>query len=283
MSLPSKRDNFGLASAKLTADFPQLVITAISPFGDTGPYRDWNAYELNVVNAGGWAFLSPGASEFPELPPLKAFGHQGDYQGGLHACFTALAAYFHRLDRERGRVIEVSQQECIAGMLEMNLMHYTYAGRETSRLGTRVLGPWKIMETADGHILAVCVEEDQWRRLVELMGDPEWAHEEVFQDRLARGRNADALYALMQEWISGWKTQELYHEHSAGASRSRRSIRSKDLYANGHLAEREFFVELDQPGIGKIKIPGPPSSYASGWSMRTPAPRLGEHNARNTQ
>ena len=94
----------------------------------------------------------------------------------------------------------------------MNLMHYTYAGRETSRLGTRVLGPWKIMETADGHILAVCVEEDQWRRLVELMGDPEWAHEEVFQDRLARGRNADALYALMQEWISGWKTQELYHD-----------------------------------------------------------------------
>ena len=35
-------------------------------------------------------------------------------------------------------------------MLEMNLMHYTYAGRETSRLGTRVLGPWKIMDTADG-------------------------------------------------------------------------------------------------------------------------------------
>ncbi len=156
---------------------------------------NWNAHELNVVNAGGWAFLSPGASEFPELPPLKAFGHQGDYQGGLHACFAALAAYFHRLDSGKGQVLEVSQQECIAGMLEMNLMHYTYAGRETSRLGTRVLGPWKIMETADGHILAVCVEEDQWRRLVELMGDPEWAHEEVFQDRLARGRNADALYA----------------------------------------------------------------------------------------
>ncbi len=276
---PLKRDNFGLASAKLTADFPQLVITAISPFGDTGPYRDWNAYELNVVNAGGWAFLSPGASEFPELPPLKAFGHQGDYQGGLHACFTTLAAYFHRLASGKGQSIEVSQQECIAGMLEMNLMHYTYAGRETSRLGTRVLGPWKIMDTADGSILAVCVEEDQWRRLVELMGDPEWAHEEVFQDRLARGRNADALYALMQEWISGWKTQELYHE----AQRRRIPFAAvnniSDLYANGHLAERGFFVELDQPGIGKIKIPGPPSSYATGWSMRTPAPRLGEHNA----
>ncbi len=41
----------------------------------------------------------------------------------------------------------------------------------------------------------------------------------------------------------------------------------------------DFFVELDQPGIGKIKMPGAPSKYAAGWSMRTPAPRLGQHNA----
>jgi len=275
---PARRDGFGLASAKLGADFPQLIIAAISPFGDTGPYRNWNAYELNVVNAGGWAFLSPGASEFPELPPLKAFGHQGDYQGGLHACVAALAAYFHRLESGKGQTVEVSQQECIAGMLEMNLMHYTYAGRETSRLGTRVIAPWKIMDTADGHVLAVCVEEDQWRRLVEFMGDPEWAHEEIFQDRLARGRNADALCALMQEWFSGWKTQDLYHEAQRRRIPFAAVNNMQDLYANAHLAERGFFVELNQPGLGKIKMPGPPSKYARGWSMRTPAPRLGQHN-----
>src|SRR5271166_4742507 len=275
---PTKRDGIGLASAKLTSDFPQLVVAAISPFGDTGPYRNWNAYELNVVNAGGWAFLSPGASEFPELPPLKAFGHQGDYQGGLHACVAGLAAYFHRLDSGKGQAIEVSQQECIAAMLEMNLVHYTYAGRETSRLGTRLLGPWKIMETADGNILAVSVEEDQWKRLVEFMGDPEWAHEEIFQDRLARGRNGDALYALMQEWISGWKTQELYHEAQHRRIPFAAVNNMSDLYANSHLEDRGFFVELNQPGVGSIKMPGAPSKYASGWSLRTPAPRLGQHN-----
>jgi crotonobetainyl-CoA:carnitine CoA-transferase CaiB-like acyl-CoA transferase len=276
---PARRAELGLESAKLITDFPQLVIAAISPFGGSGPYRDWKAYELNVVNAGGWAFLSPGASEFPELPPLKAFGHQGDYQGGLHACFAALAGYFHRVGSGKGQSIEVSQQECIAGMLEMNLMHYTYAGRETSRLGTRVLGPWKIMDAADGHILAVCVEEDQWKRLVELMGDPEWAHEEVFQDRLARGRNADALYALMQEWISGWKTQELYHEAQKRRIPFAAINQMKDIYSSEHMSERGFFVELDQPGVGKIKMPGAPSKYVSGWALRTPAPRLGQHNA----
>ncbi|HVN30045.1 MAG TPA: CoA transferase, partial [Candidatus Binataceae bacterium] len=275
---PSQRDALGFAGAKLSSDFPRLIVTGIAPFGATGPYRNWKAYELNVVNAGGWAFLSPGASEFPELPPLKAFGHQGEYQGGLHACLAALGAYFHRLDSGKGQVVEVSQQECIAGILEMNLMHYTYAGRETSRLGTRVLAPWKIMETADGHILAVCVEEDQWKRLVEFMGNPEWAAEEIFQDRLARGRNSDALYLLMNEWISGWKTQELYHEAQRRRIPFAAVNKMADLYANEHLAQRGFFVEANQPGIGKIKVPGAPSKYAAGWSMRTPAPRLGEHN-----
>ena len=71
---PALRDNLGLTSAKLGADFPQLVITAISPFGDSGPYRDWNAYELNVVNAGGWSFLSPGASEFPSFHRSRPSG-----------------------------------------------------------------------------------------------------------------------------------------------------------------------------------------------------------------
>ena len=211
---PSQRDGLGLASAKSTTQFPALVIAAISPFGDNGPYRNWNAYELNVVNAGGWAFLSPGASEFPELPPLKAFGHQGDYQGGLHACFAALAAYFHRLDSGKGSSgRSLRSRNASRRMLEMNLMHYTYAGRETSRARHPPARPvenhgYRRRQRSS----TVCVEEDQWKRLVEFMGDPEWAHEEIFQDRLARGRNGDALYALMQEWISGWKTQELYHE-----------------------------------------------------------------------
>src|SRR5262249_6560492 len=99
-----------------------------------------------------------------------------------------------------------------------------------------------------------------------------------FQDRLARGRNADALYALMQEWISGWKTQELYHEAQRHRIPFAAINNMKDLYENAHLAERGFFVDLAQPGLGTIGVPGAPSKYAAGWSVRRPAPRLGQHN-----
>src|SRR5580700_8159305 len=43
---PSRRDGFGMASAELSADFPQVIVAGISPFGDAGPYRNFNAYEL---------------------------------------------------------------------------------------------------------------------------------------------------------------------------------------------------------------------------------------------
>jgi crotonobetainyl-CoA:carnitine CoA-transferase CaiB-like acyl-CoA transferase len=156
----------GLDRDSISKKFPSLIAVGISPFGDSGPYRDWKAYPLNIENAGGMAFLAPGASENPDLPPLRAFGDQAEYQGGLHACFAALAMYLNRLGAGAPSIIDISEQECIAAMLEMNLMHFTYAGRETSRLGKRVIGPWLLSECRDGHAFVSCAEEPQWQRLL---------------------------------------------------------------------------------------------------------------------
>ncbi|MGH7837518.1 MAG: CaiB/BaiF CoA transferase family protein, partial [Candidatus Binataceae bacterium] len=207
---PGARAAHGLEGAALSAKYPKLIVAGISMFGDSGPYANYKGYELTAANASGWANLSPGASPYPDLPPLKAFGSQCDFQAGAHAAITILAANFHRLTSGKGQVIDVSEQECVAAMLEMNLVHYTYAGRETSRLGARVIGPWFIADAADGKIFVLAVEEDQWKRLVELMGNPEWASDDLFKDRISRGQNMDALKALMSEWIAGWKVQDLY-------------------------------------------------------------------------
>jgi len=276
---PSERAAQGLDSGALCAAYPKLIVTSISIFGDTGPYADWRGYELTVANAGGWAYLSPGASPYPDQPPLKCFGSQGDFQGGIHAATVTLAAYMNRLKTGKGQAIDVSEQECIAAMLEMNLMHWTYAHRETSRLGSRLLGPWFIADCADGKIFALAVEEEQWKRLVELMGNPEWAQEDLFKDRIARGQNQDALKALMSEWLSTWKVQDLYVEAQKRRIPFAPINTMRDLYESEHLAERNFFVTLDQPGVDKVRLPGMPSIYnRTQWSLRRPAPRLGEHS-----
>jgi crotonobetainyl-CoA:carnitine CoA-transferase CaiB-like acyl-CoA transferase len=275
---PAERAAQGLDSGALCAKYPRLIVTSISMFGDTGPYANYKGYELTASNAGGWANLSPGASPYPDLAPLKCFGSQCDFQGGAHAAFTSMAAWLHRLKSGKGQALDVSEQEVITAMLEMNLVHYTYAGREASRLGQRLLGPWFIADCSDGKIFVLAVEEDQWKRLVELMGNPEWANDELFKDRLSRGANMDALKALMADWISGWKVQELYQAAQKNRIPFAPINTMKDLYESPHLRERDFFAELDQPGVGKLTVPGMPSRYGvTKWSLYRPAPRLGQH------
>ena len=276
---PYERSRHGLDSAALCAKYPGLIVTTISMFGDRGPRANWRGYELNASNAGGWAYLSPGASPYPELPPLKPFGAQCDFQGGAHAALTTMAAMRHKLKTGKGQAIDVSEQEAIAAMLEMNFMHWTYAGRETSRLGSRALGPWFLADCQDGKIFVLSVEEHQWKSLVKLMGDPEWANEEIFKDRVSRAQNMDALKALMSEWISGWKVTDLYKAAQEARVPFAPVNTMQQMYASEHLNERKFFVPLEQPGMGKLTVPGAPSQYGKiKWSLRRPAPRLGQHS-----
>jgi crotonobetainyl-CoA:carnitine CoA-transferase CaiB-like acyl-CoA transferase len=276
---PHERAAHGLDSAALCAKYPGLIVASISMYGDRGPRANWRGYELNASNAGGWAFLSPGSSPYPELPPLKPFGAQCDYQGGAHAAITALAAYRHRLRGGGGQAIDVSEQETIAAMLEMNFMHWTYTGRETSRLGSRVVGPWFIADCSDGQILVLTIEEAQWQRLVELMGNPEWAKEELFKDRVSRAQNMDALRALMDEWLRSNKVEDLYKSAQENRVPFAPVNTMEQMYQSDHLRERRFFVPFDQPGVGTLNLPGAPSQYGkTKWSLRRPAPRLGQHS-----
>jgi crotonobetainyl-CoA:carnitine CoA-transferase CaiB-like acyl-CoA transferase len=276
---PYERANQGLDSAALSAKYPGLIVASISMYGDRGPRANWRGYELNASNAGGWAYLSPGASPYPELPPLKPFGAQCDFQGGAHAALTSLAAMRHKLRTGKGQAIDVCEREAIAAMLEMNFMHWTYGGRETSRLGSRALGPWFLADCQDGKIFVLAVEEHQWQSLVKLMGNPEWASEDIFKDRVLRAQNMDALKALMTEWIAQWKVTDLYKAAQEARIPFAPVNTMQQMYESDHLQERKYFVEFDQPGMDKLKLPGAPTQYGKiKWALRRPAPRLGQHD-----
>ncbi|MGH7966147.1 MAG: CaiB/BaiF CoA transferase family protein, partial [Candidatus Binatia bacterium] len=161
---------------------PRLVMCSITPFGLTGPYKDYNAYEITSAHSGGWAWLSPTGSEQSEQPPLKAFGQQADFQAGLAGATATLAAYYRASTTGVGEHIDLSAQEFVASFLEQNLIYYTYQDRRASRLGRRLTCPWGMYECQDGLMFLVVIEPDQWQRLLELMGNPEWGTWEVFKD-----------------------------------------------------------------------------------------------------
>jgi crotonobetainyl-CoA:carnitine CoA-transferase CaiB-like acyl-CoA transferase len=275
---PARITQLGIDYSRLSARNPRLVMCSITPFGLTGPHKDYNAYELTIVNAGGWAWLSPGASEHPELPPLKPFGHQTGFQAGAAAAMASLAAYSRAARTGRGEHIDLSAQEYIASILEQNFVHYTYAGNIASRLGKRLLHPWGRFKCKDGEIFLLIGEDDQWRRFVDLMGNPEWAQMEIFQNGYLRAESADVLKMYIEEWTSGWNVADLFR-----AGQERRVCFSPvssmaDLSRQPQLRERGFFVEIGHSKAGALAYPGAP--YKLGrqwWKSRRPAPMLGEH------
>ena len=258
---------------------PRLVMCSITPFGLTGPYRNYKAYELNLAHGGGWAWLSPGASDRPDRPPLKAAGHQADFQGGLAAAITSMAAYSKAYETGQGEHIDLSVQEFVASFLEQNFVYYTYMGQVASRLGRRLIYPWGMYQCQDGLIFVVTVEQDQWERLVDLMGNPEWASWEIFKDPFVRAENSDVLKPYLDEWIQGWKVQDLFK-----AGQERRIcfapvLSMETMAAQAQLKARNFFVDVTHPKAGTLTHLGPPYQLKEEWwAIRRPAPLLGEHN-----
>src|SRR2546425_8831487 len=258
---------------------PRLVMCSITPFGLTGPHKDYKAYELTLAHGGGWAWLSPGGSDRPDLPPLKAAGHQADFQGGLAAATAALAAYYCALQTGEGEHIDLSVRAYIASFLEMNVIYYTYLGRVASRLGRRLLYPWGIFACQDGLIFLAVGEEDQWQRLLALMGNPEWGTWEIFQDISNRTRNQDVLKMYLEDWIKDWRGADLFRAGQEQRICVAPVFTMAQLAVQEQLRSRSFFVDVTHPRAGTLTHLGPPYQlHEPWWQIRRPAPLLGEHN-----
>lgn len=277
---PTEMDRIGLTWERMRRVNPNLIMTTIAPFGLSGPYRDFRAEDMSVWSAGGPCVLNGAGPEHPELPPLKTFGHQAGYQGGVHAAAATMGAVFARLRGEAGQHIEVSVQESLSAILEMTYEYWPYMKMIATRLGQKPLQPVETMECKDGYIYLCCIEEHQWRNFVAIMGDPEWANEEIFSDRLKRALNWDALKVFLEEWVGQQTVLDLYRKAQERRVPFAPVSTMGDLLSSEHLKARGFFVRIDHPVAGKQTYPGAPLKYhGTPWEIRMPAPTLGQHTA----
>ncbi|MGE0680380.1 MAG: CaiB/BaiF CoA transferase family protein [Candidatus Binatia bacterium] len=276
---PARMAELGINYDQFRTINPRLVMCSITPFGLTGPHKDYKAYELTLAHGGGWAWLSPGGSDRPDLPPLKAAGHQTDFQGGLAAATAALAASYRASQTGVGEHIDFSAQAYVASFLEHNFITYSFLGRVNSRLGRRLQDPWGIYTCKDGLIFVAVAEEDQWHRLLELMGNPEWGTSPLFRNSMQRAKNQDTLRPYLKEWMQEWRVADLFR-----AGQEKR-ICFAPVFDMAQMAEQEqlrtrnFFVDVAHPRAGTLTYLGAPYKLREPWwRIRRPAPLLGEHN-----
>ena len=267
----------GLDPTSIHATRPDLIVLAMTPFGLTGPYADFAASELTLSHGGGWAGLCPMAHPEPSYPPLKMHGHHCSMMAGVAGAMSVFAVVRDRMRCGAGEYIDFSVLAYVASVLEFGIHVYTYHGFVIKRTVPRSLIPWRIFDTKDGAIFLACIEQDQWERLVEFMGNPDWATLEVFATPAGRNQNQDVIHTFLEEFIGGWNTFDLYHAAQQQRICFAPIMTFENLASDRHLADRRFFTTL----------PGDDTRYVAPALLidderpqyGRPAPRLGEHNA----
>ena len=276
---PPDMDRVGLNFERIRKVNPRIVMTSITPYGLNGPCRNWRAEDLTLWSAGGVCVINGGGAEHPEMPPLKTFGQQAGFQGGVHGAVATMGAVFAQLRDGEGQHVDVSVQESLTSQLELFFEYWPYMGLIANRLGRKPIQPVESLQAKDGWIYVCCIEEHQWRAFVEVMGNPEWANEEIFADRAKRGENWEALKIFLDEYVSQQTVLDLYRKVQARRVPFAPVSTMGDLLNSEHLKARGFFVEIAHPVAGTQTYPGAPLKYsATPWEMRMPAPTLGQHN-----
>ena len=272
--------SLGLDYDSLKEINPQLVVTSITPFGQTGPYRDYKGYDLTVNAAGGISF----GNGYPHREPLTTPAYQASYIVGLTAALASAIALMGRDLTGRGQLVDVSESQVVTVILNgYHLPTYIYRGVAGWRAGNRMsVGrfPNCVLPCKDGYICIDCPQLDQYQRFLALIGDPDWTQDPRYRDRRAMSEQyPEEAEALITPWFMDHtkdEIMELCMENRIPCV----PVRTVDeVVENPHLRERQFFQELDHPRAGALKYAGAPYRFSqTPWRLLRPAPMLGQHN-----
>jgi len=277
---PARMRELGLDYAAVEAVNPNLVMISITPYGQTGPYSDWKGYDLNAFHLSGASHRYCGR---PGEAPLEHGTFSADFYGAAAAATWGLAATLGRPRVGGGQHVDVSCAEAIAATFVggQNIGGYAQDGRFEHRTGVGMpLGaPATILPCKDGFVWMLALEPGQWNGLAEVMGNPDWAQLEMFQDMFVRAQNADAIYPLIEEWTMQHGKLEIMERCQAAGVPVTAVFTVEEAAEHPHLRERGYIVELEHSELGRFRDLGAPFKLPeSPGGPRQPAPLLGQHN-----
>jgi len=276
---PAKEMNrLGLSYNKIKKLNSKLVVTSISAFGKTGPFKNYKGNDLVAKHYSSEAFGNPdeGVKDPPTLPPLKVANHAADFMSGLTAAACTMGAIIAKEKSGRGQQIDLSQQEAVASIGRQQLAYYAVVGETPSReFGRKKFGGF-LYPSKDGYV--VIWIGPHYPKVVEMMGNPGWAQEELFANPLTRNSYIGELNQLISLWTVQYTSEEINNMALKIGVPCSLVRNVKDLVTDEQLEYRKFWQEIEHPVAGKIKYPGAPYKLsATPAGIERPAPMLGQH------
>lgn len=274
--LPGYLSGLDLGYDDLKDQFPSLVYCSITPFGQTGPYRDYKGNSLSAMALSGLMYVTGD----PDKEPLCTGGEPADYFAGLTAWVAILAALEQRARTGTGQYIDVSLLESLGAADEYNTIMYSGYGAIRRRYYSRhlFLYPADIFPCQDGHIVAIGGPAGFPTGMALLLENPDLEGNPLFSPNpWLRTINWRQFDEMMAPYLMSHSWQDLLSRAQELRLPFAPVLDPKTLLENEHLRERRFFVDIDHPEAGPLPQAGAPFQMSETPMRVGRAPLLGEH------
>jgi crotonobetainyl-CoA:carnitine CoA-transferase CaiB-like acyl-CoA transferase len=291
---PGYLASLGLDYERLHEQNSQMILCSLTPFGQTGPWRDYLSTDLLHMAAGGeMASCGYDEADVPNAPPIAPGGGNVWHMGCHYAYMAIMAALVHRTVAGHGQYIDVSIHEACALTTEAAIANYIYRGevvrRQTGRHHAAGPTPRTQFRAKDGTYVCALVGGrlnpkfvNELAELLDSYGMADDLKDPKYQDQAVITANASHIIDdLVANFIASLPAEEVYHAAQErgftwGAVRA-----PEALLDDAHLHDRGFWKQVEHKEVGRSFVyPGEPAIYnGSPWRISRRAPQIGEHNA----
>ena len=273
---PGVLERLGLGYEELSRTNPGLVMVRISGFGQTGPYAQRPGYGAICEAMAGVRHMTGD----PDRPPARVALATTDYLTAVYAAWGASMALLKRTTTGRGQVVDVALYETAFSQMEAYTNAYEKLGYVPNRVGPSLptMAPNSLYPTRDGSYVLIAANSDPtFKRLIDVMGQPELLDDPRFCSIRARGANLDECNGVVADWTRQHDAADIEARLIAAEVPVSRVNTIADIYADPHYRAREMLVEVPHPTLGHTTQHGivPKLSATPGRIVRS-GPDYGE-------
>ncbi|MEM0084291.1 MAG: CaiB/BaiF CoA-transferase family protein [Candidatus Methanomethylicia archaeon] len=256
---------------------PKIIYCSISGFGQTGPYRDYPAYDLLIQAMSG--FMSITGEE--GRPPVRIGVALFDIGAAMYAAIAIIAALYRREKIGVGERIDISLLDTGVSWLTYMAMNYFATGENPKKMGSAhpSIVPYQCFKDKNGKYFAVAVGNDEhWRKMCKSLGKEEWINDERYITNPNRVKNRYELLAELNKIFES-NTREYWLKVLMENSVPCAPVNEvSEILSDPQVIHREMVKEINHPKLGLIKQLGIPIKYANTkLEIKDPPPTLGQH------
>ncbi len=294
---PGYLDGLGLGYSEMEKINPRIILTSITPFGQSGPYAGYQATDLVGAAMGG---LVRELGELGRPPVRMSCDPQAYFHAGLQGAMGSTLAYYHQQLTGEGQHVDVSMQEAVELTL-MNAVEFAeFLNIDMAGTGQILLSP-----TMDGLVTSRLIFKCKDGFAYVTVGGGAWLGMALASRELVRWANEEgfALELKDVDWTQWDSSKETQKDNDWRDSQIGEFIRTKtkaelmegavkrgmmmapcnnieDVIDSPHLRDRDFWQTVEHRELGKsLTYAGAPVKMAGdAWKIRRRAPLIGEHN-----